>query len=214
MAEAQKTYATIPGSEGNPYVVFARRGKIALGVRPLGMQAGVNMQQPELTWFGVRLRSARDEGFEIPKGKVVDLATEVLEPHTAWDKVAWEKRSNVRASLIAGVMVTGRIDAGPKEAAPLLEAMQKGLLGRMAAKHVTSYVAAEYLVLQSSTLAEILNDNFIFPLAKKFAEDVEKAAGMQEVLKANVGVFMSSAELLKKAYGKTKADDVADIGDA
>src|SRR5262245_13656749 len=93
-------YKMMKGSEGKAdYMVFARRGGIALGIKMVAVARGESLGVEGTTWFAGRLRSAPSGNlFEEEDQKVVKLEKVPDNNWDAWPEVVWEKKAKDRSS--------------------------------------------------------------------------------------------------------------------
>lgn len=226
---AQDNQTALPmmkGTEGNKdYLAFARKGPVALGVKPIAAQRGEAYQQPDHVYFALRLRSAPAYGVfpdveETLTGgeaapvqqdsKVVAFKPKAAKPEddlntskfaTAWPNVVWANASSYRASTIIGVLLKGSVDSieGTKL---LIENISDSKLASMVADHLISVCRKQNLVLEREQIIAWLDEQYAV-----FLDNLKKSVTARENLaaemSASAGTVMNQAELIKKLAEKT-----------
>ncbi|MBY0560030.1 hypothetical protein [Hyphomicrobium sp.] len=110
MTEAAKVPMMLGTSGKADYLAFAKKGNIALGIKPESALPGESMRVPNTVWFGARLRAA--PGWGLFSGKegadnVVSFQKTYAKPGDAFPNVTWEKSDNDRASTTIGILLPG-----------------------------------------------------------------------------------------------------------
>ncbi|MEY9560498.1 hypothetical protein [Sinorhizobium fredii] len=225
MAKAAKQkFKMMVGTGGSPdYMVFARKGDIALGIKLTSIVRGSVFGMPGTTWFGARLRSAKagklfeDEDAET---KVVKLGKKPDNVWDAWPEVVWEKRHEVRASTTVGIFVRGCPDGEEAEQQKLIEEIGDRKMAEKMAAYLAGLAGADNLVVTERELAGYL-DSVFGPAIDAMMEKVKQNQELKSEMEANIGTFGMQAALLKKVYGKTNeptpeemaAEDLEPAGD-
>ena len=191
------------GGERN-YLVIARRGGIALGIKPETIAAGDGMGGPGTVWFGLPPRPAPAAGLfpAEPEGNVVKLEKTPENLWDAWPNVEWEKRSPARASTTIGVLLRGRLDDA--EAQPLLAQMEDGTIARKLADYLYELVGEQHMILSRDEIADHLTKTVYGSVAKSIRERMEVRKAVLDEMEQSIGTFGTQAQLLKKAYEKVK----------
>lgn len=197
------------GTEGKfDYLVIARRGDIALGVKPNFIKSGRIFGQDGTVWFGARLRSASAEGLfeDDPDPKVVKLEKKPESFGAAWPNVVWEKEDNKRASTTIGVLLRGRLDGTVEEANLILKQMKNGEIAKQMADYLYNLVGEQYMILTRDQIAQWLTDTVYSKVAMRFEKSIKKRMAFEEEMGKNIGTFGMQAQILKKAYEKVQAE--------
>lgn len=202
-ATAEVKALMMRGSEGKlDYMVFARRGSIALGIKP---NVIANGRVPGTTYVGARLRSATagDLFKEIDDGNVTSIAHANLTPSKAWPTIEWEKKDGKRASTQIGIFLRGTPEKDPEL---LLQALNSGNLADKMADYLISLAGIENLILGRDDIVAWLK-KFYEPIAEKIANKVKMQQQLDVEIGESIGVFGMQASLMKKVYQKLGPDE-------
>lgn len=194
----------MPGtSEYAKYLVIARKGPIALGIRAYPLMPGNRYGRLGKTYLPIRLHSAAnkppvDSTEGLPDTNVVNLGNEpgdqVLE--NAWPKIEFENANSYRAATTLGMFLRGDVSGDPK---PLVDELLIGTPFDTLAGKLLELVEPENTVLAKRPLAAWLKDQY----AQKIAE-------LQTLLDAAINDDDDGpgfqAVALKKLYEQHMAD--------
>ena len=210
------------GTEGKKdYLAFARKGVVALGIKPIAIHKGEAYGAPGHVWFGFRLRSANAAGIfadavsppeaEVatdqkvvqfkPKPKKAD-GQETSQYSEAWPQVTWGEVSGTRASTIIGIMVPGGTDdAAASET--LLASVEGSKLATKIADHIEGLARKQNMMIERADVIAWFDLHYA-----GFITSVRKHAKEKELLAAevmsSVGTVTNQAEMLKKVFKKTQ----------
>lgn len=205
-ATAEKTEPKMMiGTNGyHDYFVIARKGNIALGIKPNNIAPGDRFGHPGTTWFGARLRAApAGDLFEAEgEGNVVQFQKKFDLPAEAWDEVEWEKSDGDRASTTIGSLIRGTLSGSIDDAKMVLEEMKDGKLANKLATYLTELAGAENMILSIDELSAILTDKVYGKIAAKLEKMIEARKIVETEMEKNIGTFGMQAKMLKKAYEK------------
>ncbi|MCO5157893.1 MAG: hypothetical protein M9945_14285 [Aquamicrobium sp.] len=195
------------------YLVIARRGGFALGVKPEAVLDGKAFGHDGTTWFGARLRSAMAGGLfdTMPINKVVSIKDMMLTTATAWPEVVWENTNETRSSTVIGVLLHGRPLGTDEEVKMFLDEVDKGKLASKLADYVATLAGEENLVIPVSEIQEWL-DQYYKGLVAQIMDAVNKKNAIKQEMEAQIGVFGMQAQILKKAL--EKAQETSKSGEA
>ena len=204
--------AMMLGTNGHhDYLVLARKGSVALAVKPNLIADGDAFGVPGTTHFGARLRSAPANTTQLQiDDTVVSFGSKQVSISESWNDITWEKTNNLRASTQIGVLFKGtpKVDT---------EVLLAGIGERQLATKMTDYLIGlageDNLVLSRREIIDWL-DAFYQPIIAKILASQEKAKLVQTELAASIGTFGMQAALLKKVYGTTSPEDEGDFDDA
>lgn len=192
------------------YLVIARRGDIALGVKPNVIMPGGMFGHPGTVWFGARLRSSSAKpifGGEGENSNVVSLdKVKVTDFAEAWPNVDWEKKDHERASTTIGSLVPGSLDGSIEEAQKVLDYMKDGKLAKQLADYLYNLVGEQYMILTRDQIAQWLTDTVYGKVAMRLEKSIKKRMAFEEEMGKNIGTFGMQAQILKKAYEKVQAE--------
>lgn len=203
------------GSSGAfDYLVIARRGDIALGVKPNAIVKGETFGHPGTVWFGSRLRSAPATGmFDEEPSKVVKLEKKPENLWDAWPNVVWEKKSSERASTVIGVLLKGSLDGTKEEAEAILNEMKDGKLAKRMADYLYELIGSEYMILSRDEISNYLTENVYGKIAASIEKMIKAKMIVEQEMGKNIGVFGMQAQILKKAYEQIQAEEEGDNTD-
>jgi len=203
----------MPGSSGNPYFPFARKGNVLLGVRLQSITSGAFYGADDTTYFTLRLRSAPEAGLFADEDKaktVVKLQANPPNLWDAWPEVVWEKKDNTRASTTVGVFERGMFKSkDPAALKTLLSAIGEGKLADKFVDHLVGLAGEKNLICRRSELKAFLDDGFK-PVIERVVEDIKKQEAFAEHVQAHVGTVSMHAALIKKVFGDKAVDPEAE----
>ncbi len=191
------------------YFCFARKGNVALGIKPEGASPGERFGVPGTVYFAARLRSADAGGLfaeEDANKKVVKLVAQPANVADAWPDVVWVNKSADRASTTIGVFVKGQFSKTKPE---MLELLLENIGGGKLAKQMAEYLiglAGDAAIVTVPELAAAL-DKVFQPQVKMILNAIEQQAAVQTAFAESVGVFGMQAALLKKVYEAKKGKE-------
>ncbi|MCL4743825.1 MAG: hypothetical protein KJZ83_00270 [Burkholderiaceae bacterium] len=190
------------------YLVIARRGDIALGIKPNSIMNGKAFGHPGTVWFGTRLRSASAQGMfeEVEESKVVKLEKKPENFWDAWPNVVWELQDNMRASTTIGVLLRGSLDGTRTEAEALLAEMKDGKLSSKMADYLYEIIGPEHMILSPAEIAKWLTENVYGKVAGQIEKSLKAKMIVEKEMEANIGHFGMQAAILKKAYEEVQAE--------
>jgi len=210
----------MPGTTGNPYFPFARKGNVLLGVRLQSVSPGESYGANDTTYFTLRLRSAPEKGLfaeEDAAKKVVKLQKDPENLWDAWPGVEWEKKSPERASTTIGVFERGAFKA--KDPAKLNELISHIGDSKLASKftdHLVTLAGEENLICRRSELRAFL-DEALSPVIDNLTTHAKKQEEFVAEVQANIGTVAMHAALIKKTFGAKSqeggAHEEAEIAD-
>lgn len=214
MASTKKKQAQQPlmmtGTNGyEDYLVIARNGNVALGIKPNDISPGARFGHPGTVWFGARLRSAPAGSLfdgEADEENVVKFHKNPENLWDAWPEVVWEKKSDKRASTTIGVLLRGTLDGPIGDAQQLLDKMKSGKLSEQMAEYLAGLAGAENLVLTPDEIAAWLTGNVYGKIADKLEKTIEARGIVEQEMEKNIGTFGMQASILKKAYAKLQEE--------
>lgn len=203
------------GSEGKlDYIVIARRGPIALGLKPNVIAAG---RVDNTTYIGARIRSAK---LPMEDTSLVSLADMKLTPENAWTGIEWEKSDEERCSTQIGAVIKGNLKETPKLL--LTEFTDNDLMQKMVDYTMSLAPAGSHVITSEELLAWL--KAFYTPIIQHLSEKAMAEAALDEEIGSTLGVFSMQAQQVKKALKKASAaskkeevedfvDDVDDVDD-
>lgn len=215
-AEAQGPKMMLGTNGFHDYFVIARKGNMALGIKPNNISPGTKFGHPGTVWFGARLRSApAGDLFADENGvdNVVQFQKKFETPGEAWDGVVWEKEDQSRASTTVGALLRGTLEGSLSEAHLVLDEMKGGKLSKKLADYLTELAGPENMIMDADALAAMLTEHVYGKIAAKLEKMVEARQIVEEEMEKSIGTFGMQAQLLKKAYAKLQ-DEAEDIEDA
>ena len=196
------------GSGGKlDYLVVARQGDVALGVKPNAVLPGKFFGQPGTVWFGARLRSApsahlfKDE----QQGNVVKLEKKPENHWDCWPNIVWEKQDATRASTEIGVLLRGSLDGTKEEAQQLFKELKGGKLAKKMADYLYEIAGEQNMILSRKEITDWLTENVYAKIAKEIEDTIKRKELFKEEMGKNIGVFGMQAQILKKVYDTVKA---------
>jgi hypothetical protein len=216
MAKAVKLVKTAPsevkmmhGTSGKlDYFCFARKGNVALGIKPEGASPGERFGVPDTVYFAARLRSAQAGNLfaeEDAKQKVVKLQTQPANVWDAWPDVTWINKNAERASTTIGVFIKGQFNPNkPGMLQTLLDNIGEGKLAKQMAEYLIG-LAGDAAIVTVDELTTAL-DKVFEPQIKSILEAIEKLKLVQDAFAESVGNFGMQAQLLKKIYDAKKGE--------
>jgi hypothetical protein len=188
----------------NAYLIFALRGDVALGIKPLGLIDGAPMNAPGKSYLHARLRSARAPvGLAAQYGSdgehnVVKLTDQKLGFDEAWPELDFAKLDDSRASTVIGVFLRGSLNSDPETVLQRLE--EQDFLLRMA-EYVAERAGHDNLILRPMAVAAWLHEQLDPGMAQLKAQIAASAEFAQHV-EDNVELFGFQSALLAKMYKK------------
>lgn len=204
-------------SSSKSYLIIARRGDIALGIRPLGIGDGGGMGVPGKSYLHARLRSTKapvgmaaqyaSDGAQ----KVVKLGDQKLGFDEAWPELEFAKQDKERASTIVGVFLRGSLRHEPATVIARLE--EEDFLLKMA-MYVAERVGPENMIMRPIAIAAWLHEQ-LDPMLGKIKGQIAASAEFAQHVEEHVEVFGFQAALLNKLYSKHQpaSHDPDDQGD-
>jgi hypothetical protein len=218
MATLKKTHTDKPkrkfmaGTQGNPYLPFARQGNVLLGVRLQSITSGDYFGAADTTYFTLRLRSAPENGLfaeEDKAKKVVKLAKNPENLWDAWPGVVWEKKDISRASTTVGVFERGMFKSkDPASLKTLLSAIDDGKLAEKFADHLISLAGEKNLICRRSELTAFLDEG-LKPVIAGVVEKLQKQEAFADHVLSTIGTVAMHAALIKKVFGDKPVDPEA-----
>lgn len=202
------------GTNGyHDYFVIARKGNMALGIKPNNIAPGAKFGHAGTVWFGARLRSAPADGlFSDDNGvdNVVQFQKKFEKPADAWDGVVWEKDNEERASTTVGALLRGTLEGNIEEAKLILNEMRDGKLATKLATYLAELAGTENLIMPIDELSAMLTEHVYGKIAVKLEKAIEARAIVETEMEKTIGTFGMQASILKKAYAKLQeeAEDV------
>lgn len=220
MTAAKKIEVTMmKGTEGKKdYMAFAAKNGMALGIKPVAIADGGRLGVPETTWFGARLRSATEKGVfeeaaEEGESNVVTFKKTADSPAGAWPNITWEKKDDKRASTTIGVLLPGSHKSSAQAKQLMVEIEDKKLATKMV-DYLEFIVGKENFVISRDDAIEWFDAQYA-PILKTIKTAVSAQENVSAEMKASIGSFNMHAELLNKAYKKTKSevdpDEIEDL---
>jgi len=199
-------------SSSASYFAFARKGKIALGIKPYGILKGAAFGVEDCTYFVARLRSAPAGGLFAEENlqTVVTLQKTPATLWDAWEKVEWEKKDANRASTSIGIFLRGKFGKDVSLLKKLLEGFENGAMTNKMADYLIDLAGVQSLIVSKRELQTWLEGQYK-PMVDKIVADIKKSTELTNEIEQQVGVFGMQAALLKKVYGQTeqiKAEDL------
>jgi len=199
----------MPGSQsGATYFAFARKGNVALGIKPYGIMNGEKFGVSGTTYFLARLRSAPAGGLfadDAPQ-KVVKLQKAPENLWDAWPGVEWEKKSAERASTTIGIFLRGVFSKDTAQLEKLLGQLESGKMTTQMADYLISLAGVDNLIVTKRELQQWLESQYK-PIIDSIVEQIAKSKQVAEEMESSVGVFGMQAAILKKVYGTTAEDE-------
>lgn len=198
------------------YFVIARKGNMAVGVKPNSISPGKPKGHPGCVWFGARLRVAPvGTLFADEKGvdNVVQFQQKYDKPAEAFPDVVWEASNSERASTTVGALLRGTLDATLEEAEPLLTGMVDGSLALKLTNYLAELIGPEYLIMDADALAQVLTQHVYEPVSVKVRKGLQTNQLVIDEMEKTIGNFGVTASILKKAYAKLP-DAVEDADDS
>jgi hypothetical protein len=141
------------------YAVVARRGKVFLGIRFIGLSDGAQFGLPGTTYLHARLRSAHNAKLaaqlDLAKGSanIVDLFQQQLALNDAWPNLPFEKVDGERASLLVGLFIEGSLITST---AAVLARIQKGNLFQKLIDYAIGHAGPENRIVNAETVSSWL----------------------------------------------------------
>ena len=193
----------------NSYFVFARKGSIALGIKPYGIHKGSMFGADDCTYFLARLRSAPAGGMfdEEKKAAVVKLQKTPATLWDAWPKVEWEKKSEERASTGIGIFLRGKFGKDVEQMKKLLEGFDNGKMTNKMADYLIELAGPENLIVTKRDLQQWLEGQYSV-WVNKIVDSIKKSEALAAEVEQQVGVFGMQQTLLKKIYGDKNNDEM------
>ena len=224
MSQAVATQPTKPAmklmegsSTGPTYLPIARKGNVLLGVKPWGLCDGIRYGCPQHTYFVAHLRSAPENGLfadEDHSKKVVKLQPNPANLWDAWPDIQWQAKDKSRASTNIGIMLRGAFNGDDDDLqATLLNQIKDGQLSKKMAAYLVKLAGPENLILSERKIRDWLESEYA-PLIVKITSSIAKVKALKELMTASIGEFGMEAEILKKAFNKTKGEHGDDVEDA
>lgn len=194
------------------YLMFAVRGDVALGIRPLGIVDGAGMGASGKSYLHARVRSCRapkdflaQYGLD-ENGSVVKLADQKLGFDEAWPEIEFDKADDERASAIVGVFLRGSLSHDPEVVLKRLE--EEDFLLKLA-EYVCDRAGYEHLVMRPLAVAGWLHEK-LDPEIGKFKAKLKAHAEFGQHAEEHVEVFGFQTSLLNKLYKKHAGDGDTD----
>ena len=163
----------MPGtSPDSKYLVLARNGAIALGIRAYPMMPGSRFGRLGKTYLPIRIHSTIDTppGADTPTGtlpgtNIVKLGNEPKEQvfKNSWPKIEFETANSDRAATTFGMFLRGDFFANPQ---PLVDELLTGIPFDTLAGKLLDLAEPDDLVLAKRPLIAWLKDQY----AEKIAE--------------------------------------------
>lgn len=206
----ENKYKMMDGSSSSKsYLLFGRKGNMAVGIKIGPVMNGNMVGSPGNTWFGLKLRVA--PGGDLLESDanegVVALKNHVTykDPAEAFPEITWDKKHHTRCSTVIGVIVRG----SPKGE---LQAFVDQIIDNKLASKISAYlvqlVGHENLVISERMITQYFNEQY-----GQFAADLLKSAEVEkkanELMEENIGVVAVHADLLKKLYQQTHQGEEA-----
>lgn len=203
-AVAEKKPLMMIGTNGfHDYYAIARKGNIAVGIKPNDISPGDRFGHPGTTWFGARLRAApAGTLFADDKGvdNVVQFQKKFDLPADAFDNVEWEKSNPERASTTIGSLIRGTLMGSLDDAHLVLDEMKDGKLANKLATYLTELLGAENMLMPIPELADMLTEQVYGKIADKLEKMIAARKIVETEMAENIGTFGMQAQVLKKAY--------------
>jgi hypothetical protein len=203
----------IPGtSYGSKYLVFARNGNVALGIKIETIASGDMVGVPGTTYFMARVRAAHAKDLfaeEDAEKTVVGFHKNFDKPGEAWPNIEWEKSSGERASVAIGVLEQGSFNGTAEQREQLLAGIQGHQLATKIAEYAIGLAGEDNLVIEKGDFVEFI-DNFYGPVVEKILTSIQKKAEAQQAIASTVGSVAMHTAILKKVYETTANTDVDD----
>lgn len=209
----------MPGTQtGATYLCFARKGNIALGIKPYGFCRGKQHGVPGTTYFAARLRSAPaghlfdDEASE--GSSVVKFPTK--NPENCWDAwpaVTWANKSASRASTNVSAFIKGDLCGTDAEIEELLGNVSEHKMATKMAEYLVKVAGPENLIITPRQLAEWI-DGIYMPALETAKQQVAAGKALAKEFETTlVDNFGMESAVLKKVYDSLpkKADEVDDL---
>lgn len=209
----------VMGTRGNlDYLAFARKGDIALSVKPNQIKSGAAFGAAGTVWIGARLRAAEapDQLPELPvtaPSNVVQFDKDQTLPGSPWTAVTWEKQHPLRCSTTIGGLFPGSMDS-TADCLKLVADLESGAVATKMAEYLVQMAEGGDLFLTVEQLAEQLQDAYFAKIAADSRKALEVQQKVNDSMKSSIGSFGMQAQLLKAAYKETEPSDVPDVEDA
>ena len=216
MASAKPEPKLMPGtSSGASYFAFARKGNVALGIKPFGVVDGERFDVGGTTYFMARLRSAPAGGLfseEDKAKKVVKLQKAPENLWDAWPQVVWQKKSPERASTTIGIFLRGEFGKDEKKLSTLLGNLENGAMTNKMADYLVGLAGSENLIVSKRDLQQWLEAQYK-PIVDSIVASIAKAKAIAEEMETQIGSFNMHAAILKKVYGATQEAQEGDTAE-
>jgi hypothetical protein len=206
-AEADKpAHKMMKGSYGHlDYLVVARKGNMAFGVKAVAAMPGAKYGVPSATYFIVRVRCAPAGALfeDTDTGtNVVKLGQKFKAPHEAWPDIAWEKKSSDRASTILSMFVKGTLGAGPELENLLMENTKELAVGKKLTAMLVGLVGEENLVVKPRVITEYADGQVMVAINAVLEGLKKKQEAQQEMFAQLEDNFGVESAVLKGIYDK------------
>jgi hypothetical protein len=201
--EAPKSPLTFMlGSGGSPdYLVFARSGDLALGIKPYGFADGKHKGVPGTTYFVARLRSA-------PAGdlfKDVDAAAKVVafkkpngDTWSAWPKVDWINKGKDRSSTNISAFIRGSLKGDVASQQLLID--NAATVAKKMADYLVTLAGAENLVITPRKMASWIDSIFAPGLEVAQNNIASSKAVVEALAETMIDAFGMESAILAKVY--------------
>ena len=162
------------------YAVVARRGRVFLGVRFVGLADGDQLGVPGKTYLHARVRSARDKALadkldlEVGPDNVINLFSPQMALDEAWPGFTFEKIDAERASLILGMFIDGLL---VEDTDAVIARIEHADLFRKLVDYVVDRAGLEHNIARAKLVAMWMADQ-----AKPNLAGLKKAAEHQKIV--------------------------------
>ena len=194
----------MPGSQTGPsYLLIARRGDVALGIKMLGVLSDP-IGQKGRSYMACRLRSAPYGGdleHAEQQDTVVSMADHGLTLTTAWPDIKFDKVSAQRASALLGFFVRGDPEQDP---VATITAVLDGDGIASLVDLVVKRAGLEHMVLRRQAIIEWAKGEIV-PVLLRTRAKAEAAAKFSAQAEQTIGIAGFQAAQLHALYASTQA---------
>lgn len=204
-----KGIRTIPGSsKATTYMIVARRGTIALAIKPEAIVPSIAVNGPENhTYFTIRLRS-QDAAEAFKDLEISDFDKAMMKKigfASAWSEVVWEKVSQVHASTTVGTHLPGQAHGDSLEKSQLfLDNLENGALTEKFIEYIRGMIEPQYFIADDESIKEFLSATYL-NISSKIREMMTKSQNITAEL-SEPGSFKMAAKVIKKSFDNLPDD--------